>query len=423
MAALHHPEQAGAGEDVVPPLLHYAWLHSATQAFSEAHYACLVAAIKATQPMRVYCKNCFCKNNNNNNFKFNSAFPFFSLSLSLCAVYTDIGKLDEAEGWLAKALALDRVSLVRVTLPLSIGGEAVRHPAHAARLLTLLGLSAVGGTVIDADALLLRDWPPEHASGRHKGGKLPAQAMPAARVLWRDNALPLRRASLGWLAARPSSPFVWRLWAASLAVYETYSWDAQFVVSATVLADLFPGEVLRVDGTQFDGGVERDTGKPSAEFFELLESTGQQFEGAAAVRLHAEAVADTGMSLPSWQTQPAGGVRSSLLCETRAHVVPLTRIEQLFYDARWAFRSRRFVDATSLFEQYLAEAEPRHVPHASLFDEDFDAISNDSNAAALDTELTSADLPSRPDRERAYARILLVCIVSCIANKTKIIFF
>jgi hypothetical protein len=342
-------------------------------------------------------------------------------------VYSDVGKLSDAGVWLERALSLDGVRLVRVTTPLAVGSEAVRHPAHAARLLTLLGVSAVGGAAIDADALLLRDWPPSsHHNATDDDGNNIAMAdsrrgdvdeeRPAAQVLWRDDAAsPLRRASLGWLAACSTSPFVWRLWAAALAVYDTYSWDAQFSVAASVLTELFPDEVRRVDGRAFDGGATHDNAAALDAFLELLETSGEQFDGVAALRLHGEAVRDTGMTLPSWHGQPPGGARSSLLCETRAHVVPLDSTEQLFFDARWAFRSQRYVDATSLLEQYLFEAEPRHVPHASLFDDDeLDEsgsmrVADDDAPLDDDALLPSASLPTRPDRERAFARILLVC--------------
>ena len=48
-----------------------------------------------------------------------------------------------------------RISPVR-----QVGDAPVRHVAHTARFVGLLALRAIGGTLVDADVLLLRDLDP-----------------------------------------------------------------------------------------------------------------------------------------------------------------------------------------------------------------------------------------------------------------------
>ena len=168
-----------------------------------------------------------------------------------------------------------------------------------------------------------------------------------------------------------------------------------------------------VDARLFNYGADA-AGNPTNAFWEALESTGEQFAGVSALRLRQEQVLELGMTLPEWETGPDNrpDVMSSLLCELRAYKTGLTELETLWHRGRWAFRSRRFHDAVALLARYLHDAEPSHARVHPRQPPDaggaaLDGAHEAHGRPAKDRVLPSATLASRPDRERAWARIML----------------
>jgi hypothetical protein len=394
-------DAAAPPTDEYPPILHVVWLHDPMQPYTAAHYAALMSAIQAFQPARTY-------------------------------LYFDNMPQDangKVNKWFTRAT--QHVEFVRVSPVRFIGDLAVRHVAHAAKLIGLLALRAVGGTLIDNDCLMLRDFsPPRDASMVDFGRDVTLLRVPPSAV--QKNALP--RVDLSVVRAQRYARWLGRLVEEVAANYNTMAWDAHFGAAASTLVELYPNEVRVVDVRSFDFGVEPLSGAPTDSFWQLLETTGEQLDGVSTVRLRQEQVVELGMSLPDWETLPGArpDVMTSLLCELRPYKGELAELETFWHSARWALRSGRFVVAASLLERYLHDAEPElmkshaHDEKMAIYDgglsdgdhmegSEGDAARPANNSArniATSTTrppkvLPSALLAARPDRERAWARIML----------------
>jgi hypothetical protein len=390
--------------DEYPPILHVVWLHDPLQPYTAAHYAALLSAIQAFQPARTY-------------------------------LYFDTMPQDanaKVNKWFTRAT--QHVEFVRVSPVRFVGDMAVRHVAHAAKLVGLLALRAVGGTLIDNDCLMLRDFSPaRNASMADFGRDVTLLRVPPSAL--QKSALP--RVDLSIIRAQRYARWLGRLIEEVSANYNTMAWDAHFVAAASALVELYPSEVRVVDVRSFDFGVEPLTGAPTDAFWQLLETTGEQLDGVTTVRLRQEQVVELGMSLPDWETLPGArpDVMTSLLCELRPYKGELAELETFWHTARWALRSGRFATAAGFLERYLHDAEPElmknhvHDEKMMVYDGFSDGDTLDADDAAAGgggggatpqpsraqrnattrppKVLPSALLAARPDRERAWARIML----------------
>lgn len=365
--------------DEYPPVVHIVWLNDPAQPFTAAHYAALRSAIEAFKPARTY-------------------------------LYYDSIPQDPTTGkvnkWFSRASNV--AQLVRVSPVRAIGDMAVRHVSHAAKFVGLLALRAVGGTLIDSDTLMLRDFSPaRNASSKDFGRDVTLLRLPAS-VLGRTNALP--RVDLSILRAQRYARWLGRLIEEAVANYNTMAWDAHFSAAASTLAELYPSEVRLVDLRSFDFGVDAVSGAPTDAYWQLLETTGEQLDGFTSLRFRQEQVSELGMSLPDWDTKPGSrpDPPTTLLCELRPYKGELSELEQFWHAGRWALRSGRFETAAAYFERYLNDAEPQK---AKVHDHDdgrsIEYALNRTTWAVTPKVLPSAQLAARPDRERGWARILL----------------
>lgn len=372
----------GVGVELVdeyPPVLHVVWLNDPSQPFTAAHFAALRSGIEAFQPARTY-------------------------------VYYDSIPQDPSTGKVNKwfTRATEFVELVRVAPVRAVGDMAVRHVAHAAKFVGLLALRAVGGTLIESDTLLLRDFsPPRNQSSKDFGRDVTLLRLPVS-ALGRTNVLP--RVDLSILRAQRYARWLGRLIEEAGANYNTLAWDAHFGAAASTLAELYPSEVRLVDLRSFDFGVDPVSGAPTDAFWQLLETTGEQLDGFTSVRLRQELVSELGMALPDWDTKPGSrpDPPTTLLCELRPYKGELSELETFWHTARWALRSGRFETATAFLERYLNDAEPA-LMRTHEHDDGRSVLYgyNRSTSPVTPKVLPSAALASRPDRERGWARLML----------------